>query len=384
MGRAIESALKQTYENIEVIVIDDASTDNSVDVIKSFRDSRVKLIQNSRNLGGSASFNLALTHCEGKYVANLDSDDSHHPNKTRASIDILESKKHISVVGTYTNALTLLGEPHEKQSELKQFTAPSVDINHISAWIGSNYLSRSSSVVRKSAYDSMGGSDTEMNYAPDYELWTRLLAAGHQFAIIPERLTDQSIHSGSVTHSNPDREYLELCYSMGRNLAPLALARGQHRDFHKMISWACNAEPALNLRPNETNFAVGNLLWNARFQNFSQFILALESRSPQVENLGIYLRYQNQLGLAGNAIANPVNIQEMEIEAAAVIANDLITFLPNSGALRSLLKLLRQRNRVAFALSIFGYTLRALQQTRIKFEAIKRSKSSFSIRNQNS
>ena len=378
--------MKQTYENLEVIVVDDASTDNSVDVIKSFRDSRVKLIQNSRNLGGSASFNLALTLCEGKYIANLDSDDSHHPDKTRASIEILESKQHISVVGTYTNALTLLGEPHEKQSELEQFTAPSVDINHISAWIGSNYLSRSSSVVRKSAYDSMGGSDTAMNYAPDYELWTRLLAAGHQFVVIPERLTNQSIHSGSVTHSNPDREYLELCYSMARNLAPLAFAKGQHRDFQKIISWASNAEPIFNLQPREANFAVGNLVSNSRFQNFRQFLSALESGSSPVEKVGIYLRYQNQLGLAGNGIATPGGIeQEKAIETdAAVIANNLITSLPSRGALRNLLNLLRQGKRVAFVLSIFGYKLLALQQTRIKFEAIKRSISSFSTRNLNS
>jgi succinoglycan biosynthesis protein ExoO len=75
IARALDSVLNQTFENLEVIVVDDGSTDNTVEVVKKINDGRIKLLINSTNLGAGASRNLALSLAKGTWVAVLDSDD---------------------------------------------------------------------------------------------------------------------------------------------------------------------------------------------------------------------------------------------------------------------------------------------------------------------
>ncbi len=78
---AIASALGQSYDNLEVIVVDDASTDGTLEVARSFKDQRLKIIQNQRNLGVSGARNHALKVAKGKWIALLDSDDWYAPER---------------------------------------------------------------------------------------------------------------------------------------------------------------------------------------------------------------------------------------------------------------------------------------------------------------
>lgn len=71
----INSILTQSYRNLEILVIDNASTDNTVEVIKSLRDERIRLIVNENNLGQTGSMNRGLQLAKGKYIARIDSDD---------------------------------------------------------------------------------------------------------------------------------------------------------------------------------------------------------------------------------------------------------------------------------------------------------------------
>lgn len=75
----LSSILNQTYENIEILIIDDASTDNSTDVIKTFTDPRIKFFQQSTNQGQSVARNLGLDEAKGEYICFVDSDDIAHP-----------------------------------------------------------------------------------------------------------------------------------------------------------------------------------------------------------------------------------------------------------------------------------------------------------------
>lgn len=72
---AIDSVLSQTYSDFEIIIVDDCSSDKSVEVIKQFNDKRIKFIQNERNLGLKASMQKAISHCTGEWIAFLESDD---------------------------------------------------------------------------------------------------------------------------------------------------------------------------------------------------------------------------------------------------------------------------------------------------------------------
>jgi len=102
VSKAIESVLSQTYQNIEVIVIDDYSKDRSVDVIRNFEgDPRVKVIYKSKNMGQSNSINQAVRLSKGKYLAWLASDDWYYPDKIQRQVALFEtlSEKYGVVYG---------------------------------------------------------------------------------------------------------------------------------------------------------------------------------------------------------------------------------------------------------------------------------------------
>lgn len=86
---SISSVIKQTYEDWELIIVDDCSTDNSIDIIKSFHEARIKLLQNKKNLGAAISRNCALREARGKWIAFLDSDDIWASEKLEKQIDFM-------------------------------------------------------------------------------------------------------------------------------------------------------------------------------------------------------------------------------------------------------------------------------------------------------
>jgi succinoglycan biosynthesis protein ExoO len=90
IARAIESALEQTVANIEVIVVDDASTDGTVEVVRQFNDSRVRLIACSENQGAAVARNLALQEARGQWIAVLDSDDWYAPERLGAMLEVAQ------------------------------------------------------------------------------------------------------------------------------------------------------------------------------------------------------------------------------------------------------------------------------------------------------
>ena len=75
LSEAIESVLCQTLTNYEFLIVDDASTDNSIEIINSYNDSRIKLLINQKNIGQTASLNKGLATAQGEYIARFDQDD---------------------------------------------------------------------------------------------------------------------------------------------------------------------------------------------------------------------------------------------------------------------------------------------------------------------
>ncbi|MDO4811329.1 MAG: glycosyltransferase family 2 protein [Eubacteriales bacterium] len=87
---SIRSVLAQTYENWELLIVDDCSTDGTVPIVQSFRDDRIKLFFNERNSGAAVSRNRALREARGRWIAFLDSDDLWHPEKLERQISYME------------------------------------------------------------------------------------------------------------------------------------------------------------------------------------------------------------------------------------------------------------------------------------------------------
>lgn len=100
LGKAIRSILNQTYRNLELIIIDDCSTDNSLEIINRFQDTRIKLLKNDNNMAIAYSLNRGMKAAQGKYIARMDADDESLPKRLERQINFLESNSQIDICGS--------------------------------------------------------------------------------------------------------------------------------------------------------------------------------------------------------------------------------------------------------------------------------------------
>lgn len=99
---AIESILKQTYSKLELLIIDDISTDCTMEVVHAIKDDRIRILKNDRNHGVAYSRNRGLEECKGEYIAIMDDDDIAMPYRFEMQVKFLQQNQHIDVVGGKT------------------------------------------------------------------------------------------------------------------------------------------------------------------------------------------------------------------------------------------------------------------------------------------
>lgn len=172
IGKAIESALGQSYKNIEVIVVDNASSDNTSAVVAAFQDERLKFVQNERNLGLFGNFNRCVELARGKYLHILHSDDYIDPDFTATCVAFF--KKHPSVVLTSTRT-RMVGENFEKEIPGSDtdivYPAPEGFRRLLAA---RSFISCPSVMVRRDIYDEIGFFSMEYPYSSDYYQWLKI------------------------------------------------------------------------------------------------------------------------------------------------------------------------------------------------------------------
>ena len=95
LAEAIDSILAQTFTNFEFIIIDDASSDDSLHIINSYKDARIVLIQNNKNIGLTKSLNIGIAKAKGKYIARMDADDISMPKRLEKQFDFMEEHPRI-------------------------------------------------------------------------------------------------------------------------------------------------------------------------------------------------------------------------------------------------------------------------------------------------
>lgn len=185
----IDSILNQSFQDIEVIISDDNSDDDSVKVINSFNDSRITLIENSENSGPSINMNLAINKSQSDYIALIASDDIMHQDRLKKSIEFLESNKSHDAVFTYVQ--TINSESVEQDYSCmnvfnKRMDSESDILNYF--FYEGNFLSAPSVLLKKSAFDKF-----EFNpglwQLQDFDLWIKMLVNGSKIGVIPEKLT---------------------------------------------------------------------------------------------------------------------------------------------------------------------------------------------------
>jgi glycosyltransferase involved in cell wall biosynthesis len=286
--QTLRSVLDQSFTDFEVVVVDDASVDRSLESIRSFDDPRIRLVVNPSNIGGSASFNRGVEEARGTWIANLDADDWIAPSKVARQLEVAEHDSSLSIIGTWVNVVDAMGQPHPKASEVEAHLNVPHRLNSVEAWVGRNPLCRSSTMVRRSLYLDIGGSDPAMVRAPDYELWTRALSHGYRFFLLPEALTFLRLHPRGVTHGNPADTTVEMAYATIRNLAPLAEARGLYDDWGSILDWLAQRTRDGDVPPSVALRLRGMAVLLPVLEDYASFRATLAMPDRAVERAGRY------------------------------------------------------------------------------------------------
>ena len=223
IGQTISSVLAQTYENWELIISDDGSTDNSLEVIRSFVDERITVIASATNEGGGVAYRKAYALCRGKYFCSLDSDDYISPDKIEKQVSYLEDHPDVDILGTFVTEIDPDGQPPAGGLQHEIWFNQDLDLNQPDSWLRQNRLCHSSVLMRKSLHDRIGQPNNDLPNTGDYEFWLRCLIGGAGFHVLPEKLTYYRFHGGNVTHKDPDRLFGEYVYIFCTHIKPYLL-----------------------------------------------------------------------------------------------------------------------------------------------------------------
>lgn len=200
VARAVTSVLAQTYPNLECIVVDDGSTDDTQEVLRAFGD-QIKVIRQP-NTGLSAARNRGIAEARGRYIAFLDADDWWSPVKIATQVEWLETHPGVGCVGCGREHVesdgcvsTLAGLPnHRSRRETLR------DLAVRAFWVSG---SGSGALVRAEVLSAAGGFDESLTAAEDWDLWLRL-AALTDIDNVPAVLTTIRRH-GTGVFRNVDR-----------------------------------------------------------------------------------------------------------------------------------------------------------------------------------
>ncbi len=196
LPETLESVLGQTTRPDEVLVIDDGSTDGTAAVAGAF-PAPVRVISKA-NSGQGASRNFGVELATSEWIAFVDADDLWEPNKLERQME--ELARHPDADICYTGRVELM-HYDERPTLGKVITVPGPEGLRKSLFHNTTFLP-SSVVIRKSAFQAIGGFDPHFRLVQDWDLWLRLLHAGAKFAACPEPLVRYRIHPKSVTHNN--------------------------------------------------------------------------------------------------------------------------------------------------------------------------------------
>jgi glycosyltransferase involved in cell wall biosynthesis len=284
IGQTIQSVLSQTYPNWELIISDDCSTDNSVEIIRSFSDDRITLLTTDTNTGGRHVAE-AYAISKGEYLCSLDSDDFIAPDKIEKQLRFLEHHPEVDVLGTFVVEVDAEGDATEDRNGHEAWFNRDIDLNQPESWAWQNHLAHSSVLMRKSLYDRIGPLNHDLFITADYEFWARCVVQKVVFQVLPEKLTYYRYHGGNVTHKDPERLFLECAYIFYSILSPHLIEIGRADLVIDTILDLPARNLGVELGQTFRSHLLSGLLRNHRTTDFRQVLETLKEHPKKEESL---------------------------------------------------------------------------------------------------
>ncbi len=194
LREAIDSVLNQTFGDFELLILDDGSKDSSAEIVKSYTDSRIRLIQNAENEGIVAGQNRLISEAKGEYIAVLDCDDISYPERLEKQVTFLD--KHTSYIMCASFRDEIKDGEYTQDIRVRKLSYPSLKFGLCFI----NPVTHSSVMFRSKMYRDFGICYGPEPVAEDYGVITDM-AVRRPIAILPERLVAYRIVSGSVSNT---------------------------------------------------------------------------------------------------------------------------------------------------------------------------------------
>lgn len=205
LREAIESILNQTFTDFEFLIIDDGSTNDVKVVISSYKDERIKYINNEHNIGLIKTLNKGFDLASGEYIARMDSDDISLPTRFEKQVKFLDENPNVGVLGTWFQ--------YFPSNRIVETFADSKDIKECML-INSNNIGHPTVMIRNSVIKEFDAKyDESALYVEDYSLWLSLIDKV-DFANIPEVLLNYRVHKNSVCGANKHAQNLNCAKIM--------------------------------------------------------------------------------------------------------------------------------------------------------------------------
>lgn len=195
----ITSILDQTYRNIELVIVDDCSADQTVEIVKSIKDDRIKLYENEHNLGMVGNWNRCLELASGEYIKLICADDMIEKNAIEKEAEVFEKYPTVNLVESDTRLVDINGKSTGSFPRYyKSGVVSGKKVAKTSLMLNNFFGAPVNNMIRKKVLKEVGGFDTAFTYILDFDMWVRIACSGDVY-IIHEPLNSFRVRNDSNT-----------------------------------------------------------------------------------------------------------------------------------------------------------------------------------------
>lgn len=244
IAAALRSVLGQTFTDFELIVCDDASADDTLQVVETFRDDRLRVVRNPVRLGLVGNWNRCLELASGEYIALFHQDDVMRPDNLADKVAMLDANPGVGLVYSDIGRIDETGQViggHYIEQPTSTTIMPGSRLFAMAAATG-NPVACPAVVVRAACYRGLGGFDARLPFAVDLEMWLRI-ASRYDIGYIARPLVAHRVHATQETgrFGGSGRDYQDILHALNiiyGNVLPLDCAQYAHKAYETLAHQA--------------------------------------------------------------------------------------------------------------------------------------------------